>query len=710
MNFYPTPSLFPDFHHIINFRIVLLSGFCRYFVTLMLILSDREDLSSRAAVEEAEIDIALALKSQLLVNHGVPILFARLLDLIIHLRAMTTEYLEAILNSPLQGSSSSPSSASPVSASESLRTVSGTISASVESASEPTASSSSVVSSSNESHLSNIHTTVDSSLSASKQIISIGGSVTASETMTTSQPIRIGTAPEHNPIPVSSLIMSTVPTNSTLSHMSSTNLRMSTDEGNASLRPKPSALETSLQYSPQKVPFQSLLMESSRPDSMTPNMTLARTHRPFRDQADLSNAAHLPITVPSQSVSQTRLYGQGSVSLSIGQSQSSVSQEAHDMVSKMAAHELQLLKGSRQNIGLSPLEHQTRLPYTHTQMPLPGIGSSPLTLSYPQSLQTSKASTIPRPGSTNPPSFISLLSDENESTSEILRSDYQLVRGGKGLGPGFPSHTQSTFVKPISSTIERQNSVSKKIGTTTPTSTGIKKSGENTLFDLDSPPKRHKAEPDLIPKSPPSGDPSSNLGKAPVRDNGTVDAAVRWAAILEGNKPKPNSSGNAKPWTGSILETQLRKGIENVNTSQVCSSSSSSSTREWTPDNRSPGNLGVHLQNNQRLNSGVSVAVVSSTSLQGQSDNSSVRKQGIEPIEETSIYCKVESQRKFPNVHDPRFVSDPIILEKKPNGQDKDENLRKLLSSGLWKTGNGNGDPANSDTESETETKELGLK
>ena len=656
----------------------------------MLIISDREDLSSRAAVEEAEIDIALALKSQLLVNHGVPILFARLLDLIIHLRAMTTEYLEAILNSPLQGSSSSPSSASPVSASESLRTVSGTISASVESASEPTASSSSVVSSSNESHLSNIHTTVDSSLSESKQIISIGGSVTASETMTTSQPIRRGTAPEHNPIPVSSLIISTVPTNSTSSHTSSTNLRMSTDERNASLRPKLSALETSLQYSPQKVPFQSLLIESSRPDSMT----LARTHRPVRDPADLSNAAHLPITVPTQSVSQTRPYGQGSVNLSIGQSQSSVSQEAHDMVSKMAAHKLQLLKGSWQNIGLSPLEHQTRLPYTHTQMPLPGISSSPLTLSYPQSLQASKASTIPRPGSTNPPSFISLLSDENESTSEILRSDYQLVRGGEGLGPGFPSHTQSTFVKPISSTINRQNSVSKNLGTTTPTSTGIKKSGENTLFDLDSPPKRHKAEPDLIPKSPPSGDPSSNLGKAPERDNGTVDAAVRWAAILEANKPKQNSSGNAKPWTGSILETQLRKGIETVNTSQV---SSSSSTREWTPDNGSPGKLGVHLQNNQRLNSGVSIAVVSGTSLQGQSDNSNVRKQGIEQREETSIYGKVESQRKFPKVHD-------------PNGKDKDENLRKLLSSGPWKTGNGNGDPANSDTESETETKEMGLK
>ena len=54
-------------------------------------------------------------------------------------------------------------------------------------------------------------------------------------------------------------------------------------------------------------------------------------------------------------------------------------------------------------------------------------------------------------------------------------------------------------------------------------------------------------------------------GRTPIRDNGTIDAAVRWAAILEANKPK-QTSGNTKPWTGSILETQLRKGIENVNT------------------------------------------------------------------------------------------------------------------------------------------------
>ena len=668
----------------------------------MLILSDREDLSSTAAVEEAEIDIALALKSQLLVNHGVPILFARLLDLIIHLRAMTTEYLEAILNSPLQGSSSSMSNASSASTSESLQTVSGTISASVESASEPMASSSSVVSSLNESLPSNMHTTVDSSSSASKQTVSIGGPVTTSETIPATQLIKRGTAPEHNPIPVSSLIMPASQTNSISSHISSTNLRLSSDEDNVSSRPKPSSLETSLQFSPHKVPFQSLLRESIGPDSMTPPVTLARTHRPFRDPADLSNAAHLPITAPSQSVSQTRSYGQGLLSLSIGQSQNSVSQEAHDMVSKIAAHELQLLKGSQQNSGLSPLDHQARPQYTHTQMPFTGIGSIPVTLSYPQSLQASKASIIPRPGSMNPPSFISLLSDETESTSEILRSDYQLVRGGEGLGSGFASHTQSNFIKPTSSTTDRQNSVSKRIGNATPTSMDIRKS-ENTLFDLESPPKRHKVEPDLITKSPPSGDPSSNLGKAPVRDNGTVDAAVRWAAILEANKPKQNSSGNTKPWTGSILETQLRKGIENVHTSQV-----SSSTQEWTPDKGSSLNQGAHLQNNQRLNSGVSIAVVSSTSLPGQGDHSDVRKQEIKPTEETSRCGIVDRQRKLPNVYDSRSVSNPIMPEQKPNGKDKDENLRKLLSSGPWKTGNGN--PSNSDTESETETKEMGLK
>ena len=65
-------------------------------------ISDRDGLKNPRMVEAVETDIALALKSQLLVNHGEPIMFAKLLELVIPLRSMTTQYLEEILNSPLQ--------------------------------------------------------------------------------------------------------------------------------------------------------------------------------------------------------------------------------------------------------------------------------------------------------------------------------------------------------------------------------------------------------------------------------------------------------------------------------------------------------------------------------------------------------------------------------------------------------------------------------
>jgi hypothetical protein len=72
------------------------------FSALLLFCSDREGLQAADTVERIETDIALALQSQLLVSHGEPLLFARLLQLVVNLRAMTTQYLEAILNSPLQ--------------------------------------------------------------------------------------------------------------------------------------------------------------------------------------------------------------------------------------------------------------------------------------------------------------------------------------------------------------------------------------------------------------------------------------------------------------------------------------------------------------------------------------------------------------------------------------------------------------------------------
>ena len=66
------------------------------------LFSDRENLIDRDTVEQFETDLALGLRSQLLVQHGDPLLFGRLLLQVIPLRAMTTLHLEDILNSPLQ--------------------------------------------------------------------------------------------------------------------------------------------------------------------------------------------------------------------------------------------------------------------------------------------------------------------------------------------------------------------------------------------------------------------------------------------------------------------------------------------------------------------------------------------------------------------------------------------------------------------------------
>ena len=65
-------------------------------------ISDRENLTNIKIIEVMELDIAMALKSQLLVSHAEPLVFARVLQLIADLRVMTTNHLEDILNSPVK--------------------------------------------------------------------------------------------------------------------------------------------------------------------------------------------------------------------------------------------------------------------------------------------------------------------------------------------------------------------------------------------------------------------------------------------------------------------------------------------------------------------------------------------------------------------------------------------------------------------------------
>ena len=680
-------------------------------------ISDREDLSSRNIIEQAEIDIALALKSQLLIKHGVPILFARLLDLIIHLRAMTTEYLEAILNSPLQGSDQSATKGSSVSA-ETLQTVSGSISASVESISDLVTSSSAILSS-EQSPSEELH-----ALSEGQQILSPAtkgnGSEISSGITSVTHSGTSSSVLKHNPIPVSSLIMSPRTPSSSPSVVMSRNLgsthetRMfappqvtSSIEGNMPF----TTMTVSLDSSSQRLSSALQTRESFQSPMLQPVLSNNILSRPLRttqnrvvDPSNYSNATNLPRTIPAK-IDSPSIYVQ-SVPTAVpfrareSTSRTNFSQEAHEIASRTAAHQLQLLQGSlRPNTGVSPTGHQTRPTYVPAQLPLTGIGPSTVAAPKPQVQPTedSNSLTIPRQRSIKPLSFVSLLRGDNDSTSEILRSDYQLVRG-EGLGSGVIPQTQSIFTKP-----EREASGSNKFNVIRSDILGNRKSAEETVSDLESPSKIQKTEPDLIPKTAVPGDPSLYLDKTPIRDNGTIDAAVRWAAILEANKPK-QTSGNTKPWIGSILETQLRKGIENVNMSQISSSTPSLET------DASPWNHGVQRANslsNQRMNSGV-ITVVSSTSSQSQSDISDVSNVENKPKEQISRYSILESQLKLPQAGTSISTKPKVPVKKQ---EMRDENLRKLLSSNFTTLNRtGNGDTSNSDTESETETKEMGLK
>ena len=68
----------------------------------ILLILDRGSLKTPEIVESIESDILLALQSRLHVSQASSVDFAKLLLLIVDIRGMTTQYLEAILDSPVQ--------------------------------------------------------------------------------------------------------------------------------------------------------------------------------------------------------------------------------------------------------------------------------------------------------------------------------------------------------------------------------------------------------------------------------------------------------------------------------------------------------------------------------------------------------------------------------------------------------------------------------
>nr|KAG5703812.1 hypothetical protein BaRGS_031446 [Batillaria attramentaria] len=101
---------------------------------LVMFCPDREGLKTTRLLENLEADIAMALKCQLLLNHGDgSLLFARIVEAVTDLRAISTKFLDQILNARVDGSAdvtsiptdipasdSTSSSASPATASPSV--------------------------------------------------------------------------------------------------------------------------------------------------------------------------------------------------------------------------------------------------------------------------------------------------------------------------------------------------------------------------------------------------------------------------------------------------------------------------------------------------------------------------------------------------------------------------------------------------------------
>ncbi|XP_046554792.1 nuclear hormone receptor E75-like [Haliotis rubra] len=101
-------TVFTNFHHVVlkirKFELtdVELSLIC----AIVLLCPDRQGLKTTKMLENLETDLCMALKCQLLLNHGEGVLLlARIINMLVDLRTISTKYLEEILNAQVDMSS-----------------------------------------------------------------------------------------------------------------------------------------------------------------------------------------------------------------------------------------------------------------------------------------------------------------------------------------------------------------------------------------------------------------------------------------------------------------------------------------------------------------------------------------------------------------------------------------------------------------------------
>jgi hypothetical protein len=69
-----------------------------------MLISDREDLKCSEVLEKMEIELCLALRCQFLLNHTdtTSNLFPKIVEIICSIRAISTIYMEDIMNSKIE--------------------------------------------------------------------------------------------------------------------------------------------------------------------------------------------------------------------------------------------------------------------------------------------------------------------------------------------------------------------------------------------------------------------------------------------------------------------------------------------------------------------------------------------------------------------------------------------------------------------------------
>ncbi len=237
----------------------------------------------------------------------------------------------------------------------------------------------------------------------------------------------------------------------------------------------------------------------------------------------------------------------------------------HALASEIAARQIEQIQSSlKENRNIYPMDYSTRTsemqgstPVQVSLPPLVGVQgpthqpSSFISSSSEKPIIAVASSTVPSHtigGGYNSLSFMSLLKADTESTSEILRSDYQMVRGGLDT----PTSNKASHIGGPASTYQE--------GYYTPPHED-RISSVNIIKAADS------TQPPVVIKKARSASPTYS---GPIRDNAVIDNAVKWAAVLHSRERARTPNREVPGKGGSILEKQLRAnlGMDIVNKSE----------------------------------------------------------------------------------------------------------------------------------------------